>query len=221
MLNPNNEPNTNINSDPNEKPQLSKLNNTDFNSGLPQSTTIPEDPEFLPRWYVLRVQTGKEDKVRSNLEARIQSMGMADKIFKVLVPTEKVVDPKKGKRVSYRKMYPGYVMVEMIKTEQTHYMVKNTPGVGDFAGSMTDAEVERMLLTCEHAKEKPQNKTPAFYKGQQVRIKEGSFENYIGVVDEIDEPNSILKLQVEIFSGSSTKIELQYQQVEDISNSAT
>jgi len=233
MLNPSFDENEKENLDDNSTSSLSPSNleptknqniaeNQNFstsNPGLAQSSLNSENPD-APRWYVLRVQTSKEDKVKSNLEARIQSMEMADRIFRVLVPTEKVVDPKRTKRVTYRKMYPGYVMVEMIKTEQTHYMVKNTPGVGDFAGVMSDAEVERMLLTCEHSKEKPQNKTPSFYKNQQVKIKEGIFEGCNGVVEEVNEAAMTLKVNVQVF-GRFTEVELAYRQVEDISNSTT
>lgn len=225
MLDPNIEPNPNFN--PEEKSSTSNtisqnLPNTKIHSGLPQSTMASEiSEENKARWYVLRVQTSKEDKVKSNLEARIATMGMGDRIFRVLVPTEKVIDPKKSKRVSYHKMYPGYVMVEMIKTEQTHYMVKTTPGVGDFAGIMSDAEVERMLLTCEHSKEKPhQHKAPSFYKGQKVRIKEGVFENFEGIVDEVDEVRFVLKVNVKTFD-RYTQVELEYNQVQDIGNSTT
>lgn len=225
MLNPNNEPNPTSNpeeSQTNPTITYNNLSNTKVNSGLPQSTMGSEtSEENKPRWYVLRVQTSKEDKVKSNLEARIATMEMGDRIFRVLVPTEKVVDPKRSKRVSYHKMYPGYVMVEMIKTEQTHFMVKTTPGVGDFAGIMSDAEVERMLLTCEHSKEKPhQHKAPSFYKGQKVRVKEGVFENFEGIVDEVDEVQSVLKVNVKTFD-RYTQVELEYRQVQDIGNSAT
>lgn len=166
-------------------------------------------------WYVIRVQSGKEDRVKSNLIKRVESMGMHDKISKVLVPTELVSEIRKGfKRVIERKLYPGYVMIEMLLNDETHYLIKSTPGVGDIAGTMSESEAERMLLTCVHAKDKPKPKV-SFRKGQIIKIKEGAFENYDGIVDDVNEQKGVIKVRIEIF-GRYTQVELGYWQVESV-----
>lgn len=166
-------------------------------------------------WYVLRVQSGKEDRVKANLENRIHAMGMEDKIFQVIVPGELVSEIRKGfKRVAERKLYPGYIMIEMIKTDETHYLVKSTPGVGDFAGMMSQSEIERMLTTCGENKDKPKLKV-SFRKGQSIKIKEGAFENYDGIIDEVNEQKGIVKVRIGIF-GRYTQVELGYWQIESI-----
>lgn len=204
-------------SDQNSEPEDIQSQIPKQNNPSTTNTEQNESEDKVPKWYVLRVQSGKEDRVKLNLEARIQSMEMQDRIFRVLVPLEKVIDPsKKSKRVTYRKMYPGYVIVEMIKTEQTHFMVKTTPGVGDFAGTMSDVEVERMMLVCEYAKAK---KSP-FRKGQQIRIKDGPFQNQRAVVEEVDDANALLKVRVDMW-GRFSEVTLEFRQVEDISSSAT
>ena len=190
---------------------------TEIETESPTQATPYPPSESLdpPLWYVLRVQSGKEDRVKANLENRTKAMGLEDKILKVVVPSELVSEIRKGyKRVVERKIYPGYVMVQMLKNETTHYLVKSTPGVGDFAGVMSDNEVERMLLTCDHDKEKPKPKV-CFRKGQSIKIKEGAFENYDGIVDEVNEQKGIVKVRIGIF-GRYTQVELGYWQVEII-----
>lgn len=198
------------------------------NSNEPNSSNLPPTNTNLNNpptdgeraWYVLRVQSGKEDKVRTTLEARVHSMEMQHLIFKVIVPTEAVVisETKRGtKRIAHHKLYPGYVMVEMIKTEQSHYLVKNTSGVGDFAGVMTESEVQRMLLSCEQFQEKAKPKT-AFHKGQKIKIKDGQFADSTGIIEEIDESHKTMKVRTELFSSQFT-IELEFWQVENLNNS--
>ncbi len=214
MSNPNAEPSEPTNEQPSLPPKPEESGDNPsvkaLDSGVKSSPVLSQThPEA--RWYVLRVQSGKEDKVRTSLESRVASMNMSDQILQVMVPTETISELRKNsKRVIHRKLYPGYVMVQMVKTEKTHYLVKTTPGVGDFAGEMSESEVERMMIACNT--QVPIQ--PNFYKGQIVRIKEGhAFQNYDGVVDEVNEEKQSLKVRIEIF-GRYTQVDLEYWQVE-------
>lgn len=204
----------------NDEADIKKRSETETKGSLSEDFTIePTQPGETSspekKWYVVRVQSGKEEKVKSNLEKRVALLGLQDQISNILVPTELVSEIKKGaKKIVERKLYPGYVMVEMELTEEIHYAIRSTPGVGDVAGVMSDNEVERLFLTCAHAKEKPKLKV-SFHKGQTIKIKEGAFENYDGIVDEVNEQKGIIKVRIEIF-GRYTQVELGYWQVESI-----
>lgn len=180
----------------------------------PQATpSAPSEEGFL--WHVVRVQSGKEDKVKATLESRVDALGMKDKIQQIVVPTELISEIRKdSKRVVKRKLYPGYVMVYMIKTVDTHSLLKSTPGIGDLAGIMSETEVDRMLMSCGHTKDKPKPKV-SFRKGQSIKIKEGPFENYEGIVDEVNEHKGNLKVKISIF-GRYTQVELGFWQVESV-----
>jgi len=207
-------------SDPSGNEQSNLPSSLNFSAN--SSPIIPAPPAEGERaWYVLRVQSGKEDKVRTTLEARVHSMDMGHLIFKVIVPTEAVVvsESKHGsKRIAHHKLYPGYVMVEMIKTEQSHYLVKNTSGVGDFAGAMTENEVQRMLLSCEQFQEKPKPKI-SFHKGQKIKIKDGQFADSIGIIEEVDESHKTVKVRPKLLQSSQYALELEFWQVESLNNS--
>jgi transcriptional antiterminator NusG len=179
------------------------------------------------KWYVLRVQSGREDSVKESLVKRVQALKLDDLVGRVVVPVEKVSEIKGGKRrISERKIYPGYIMVEM-ETEETGripekawFMVKETPGIGDFVGSrrkpvpMREEEVNRMLEAMEEKEEAPKIKI-GFRNGDSVRIKEGPFENFDGYVEEINPGKGLVKVIVTIF-GRATPIELEYWQIEAI-----
>ena len=176
------------------------------------------------RWYVLRVQSNKEEHVRETLERRIKTLGLEDQIVRVLVPSEKVTEIKGGKkRVTQRKLYPGYVMVEMILSEESQYLVKNTPGVGDFVGPtskapvpLTKQEVDKMLGDVQKTAEEAQPKVHiSFSPGDSVKIKEGPFQNFDGVVEEVIPDKGLVKVEVTIF-GRPTPVELEYWQVEAV-----
>ncbi len=179
------------------------------------------------KWFVLRVQSNKEDKVRKDLDRRIKTQGIEGLIPKILVPSEKVSEIKGGKKkVADRKIYPGYVMAEIEVDEngqipdEVWFMIRETPGAGEFVGgnrkpvAMTDHEVEKILKEVEHGEEKPKAKI-AFQKGNRVRVKEGPFENYDGVVEEVLPASGCVKLMLTIF-GRSTSVELEYWQIEPI-----
>jgi len=179
------------------------------------------------RWFVLRVQSGKEEKVRGNLEKRVKAAGLDNVILQILVPTERVSEIRGGRRrVSSRKLYPGYVMVEVEVSEEGEvseeawYLVRETPGIGDFIGAerrpvpMAEHEVEKMLGDAEEKEEAPRL-VINFKEGESVKIKEGPFENFDGVVEEVNASKGLVKVIVTIF-GRATPVELEYWQVEAI-----
>jgi len=174
------------------------------------------------QWYVLRVASGQEDRVRRGLEARVKAGAVEDKIPRILVPTESVTEMRGGKRRTIkRKIYPGYVLVEMELDEPTWFLIRETPGVGDFIGahgkpeSMAPEEVEKLLGQVEKDVEKGPKLKIEFAKGDAVKIKEGPFEGYDGVVDEVDTKKGTLKVMITVFN-RPTSVELGYWQVEGI-----
>ena len=174
------------------------------------------------RWYVVRVQSGKEEQVRDNLEKRIKMLGLDSHVARVLVPTEKITVMKGGRRrVTQKKIFPGYIMVEMELNEKTWFVVRETPGVGDFVGAhgtpspMSDEEVAKML-NLETAKEEkaPQVRIDV-ERGDRVKIKDGPFENFEGQVEEVIEARGLVKVMLTIFN-RPTPVDLEYWQVERI-----
>ena len=216
-----------------ETPEVSEAPEAPEDSETPEASEAPEDsevskPEKAPgaRWYVLRVQSNKEEQVSETLERRVKMAGpeMEKIISRVLVPSEKVTEMKGGKkRITRRRLYPGYVMVEMVLTEESQYLVKDTPGVGDFVGPtaktpvpLTAQEVDKMLGDVKKTAEETQPKIRiTFSPGDSVQIKEGPFQNFDGVVDEIIPDKGLVKVIVTIF-GRSTPVELEYWQMENV-----
>jgi transcriptional antiterminator NusG len=175
----------------------------------------------MKKWYVVHTQTGLEEKVKSALENRISTAAAQELVSKVLVPTEQVSEVRSGKRrVLARKFFPGYLLVEMELNEKTYFLIKATPGVTGFIGlgkrptALGDREIEEILKRSEETKVKPSPKT-IFEKGEQVRIIDGPFVNFNGVVEEIHPEKGKLKASVSIF-GRATPVELEYWQVEKI-----
>ncbi|MBN1871695.1 MAG: transcription termination/antitermination factor NusG [Candidatus Omnitrophica bacterium] len=173
------------------------------------------------RWYVIHTQTGCEDKVKTSIETRSETSNLKDLVSQVMVPTEKVSEVKEGKKkISTRKFFPGYVLVEMELTDETWYLIKNTPGVSGFIGSgrkpvpLQQEEVDAILKQTELAKEKPIPKV-AFEKGEGVRVLEGPFTNFNGTIEEINPVKGKLKVTISIF-GRATPVELEYWQVEKL-----
>ncbi|MFQ5861770.1 MAG: transcription termination/antitermination protein NusG [Candidatus Brocadiales bacterium] len=177
------------------------------------------------KWFVLRVQSNREEKVKNTLEESVRARGLEDKVAKVLVPTEKVSEIKGGKkRIAERKIYPGYIMAEIEVDEQGNipsdvwFLIRETPGTGDFVGGnrkpvpMAGYEVEKMLTEVERKEEKPRARIQ-FKEGDRVRIKEGPFENFDGTVEEILEASGRVRIILTIF-GRATPVELEYWQVE-------
>jgi transcriptional antiterminator NusG len=183
--------------------------------------------ESQMRWYVLRVAANKEMQVRDALARKVEQEGINDVIGRVEVPTEQIKRIRAGKQtVHRRKLYPGYVFMEMETTddgrvpEKAWFMIKGTAGVGDFIGTegmptaMRDTDVAKMLLEAEKPEEAPSIKVE-FQKGDHIKIREGAFENFEGVVDAIDSERGIVKVIVTIF-GRSTPLDIEYWQIEKV-----
>ncbi|MGQ9555922.1 MAG: transcription termination/antitermination protein NusG [Anaerolineae bacterium] len=180
-------------------------------------TPAPEGPE--PHWYVVHTYSGYENKVRQNLLHRIESMAAGDLIFQVIVPTEEVVELYQGqRRTVQRRMYPGYVFVNMVLNDHSWTVVRNTPGVTGFVGSgkeptpVPEAEVARILQRMEAGA--PRVKV-SFGPGSKVRITDGPFAEFIGTVDTVDNDRRKVRVMVNFF-GRDTPIELDFLQVEEI-----
>ena len=172
-------------------------------------------------WYVLHTQTGYEDKVKLSIETRAEASNLKELIAQVMVPTEKVSEVKEGKkRISTRKFFPGYILLEMELNDETWYLVKNTPGVSGFIGPrarpvpLREDEIKAILRHTEEAQEKPLPKT-IFEKGEGVRVIDGPFVNFNGTIDEINPVKGKLKVIISIF-GRATPVELEYWQVEKV-----
>ncbi|MDK2821754.1 MAG: transcription termination/antitermination protein NusG [Clostridia bacterium] len=170
-------------------------------------------------WFVIHTYSGYENKVKANLEKRVESMDMGDKIFRVIVPMEDEVQVKDGKRkVTKRKVYPGYVMVEMILTDASWYVVRNTPGVTGFVGTgnkpipLQEEEVQHILRQLGVEEPRPRIDVSL---GENVRVTSGPFENFIGTIEEIHPDKGKLKVLVSMF-GRETPIELNFNQIEKI-----
>lgn len=168
-------------------------------------------------WYVVHCYSGYENKVRHNLEQRIETMGMKDKIFDIVVPTEEEIEVKEGKRRTVeRRVFPGYILVNMIMTEESWYVVRNTPGVTGFVGMgntptpLRPEEVAQIIKRMEA--EAPRIKV-TFRPGERVRIVDGPFNDFRGTVSEIDMERAKVRVMVNFF-GRETPVELDFLQVE-------
>jgi transcriptional antiterminator NusG len=186
---------------------------------VPPSAPTADEVDTGRRWYVIHTYSGYENKVKTNLEHRITSMDMGDKIYQVLVPTEEEIEIKNGKRHPVeRKVFPGYVLVEMIMGDDSWYVVRNTPGVTSFVGSgnkptpLTDGEVRAILRQIKL--DAPKYKV-AFTKGEAVRVTDGPFTDLHGVVDEVNPERNKVKVLVSIF-GRETPVELDFLQIEKL-----
>lgn len=168
-------------------------------------------------WYVVHCYSGYENKVRHNLEQRIETMGMKDKIFDIVVPTEEEIEVKEGKRRTVeRRVFPGYILVNMILSEESWYVVRNTPGVTGFVGMgnnptpLRPEEVSQIIKRMEA--EAPRIKV-TFKTGERVRIVDGPFNDFRGTVSEIDMERAKVRVMVNFF-GRETPVELDFLQVE-------
>lgn len=170
-------------------------------------------------WYVIHTYSGYEDRVKKNLEQRIKSLDAQDEIFQVIIPTEQEIEVKEGQRRTIsRKVFPGYILVEMKMTDLSWNVVRNTPGVTGFVGSGTkptpleEEEVKTILKQMEA--EAPRVKV-GFSKGQSVRVIDGPFLDFVGVVDEINAEKGKVRVLVSFF-GRETPVELDFLQVEKL-----
>jgi len=174
------------------------------------------------QWYILKVQSNREDSIRETLMRRISLQGLGRHFGEVIVPKEQVTEFKGGKkRVVSKKLYPGYILVSMVLNDDTWYLVRETGGIGDFTGSagrpspMLQADVAKLLNKTEvKAEDSPRLKIK-FKKGDRVKITEGTFENFEGEVEQIDEANGRVTVMLSIF-GRSTPVDIEYWQIETV-----
>jgi len=186
------------------------------------SSTEEEQPAGAKQWYILKVQSNREDSIRDTLIRRIKMQGLERHFGEVIVPKEQVTEFKSGKkRVVSRKLYPGYILVNMILNDESWYLVRETGGIGDFTGSagrpspMLPQDVAKLLNKTEiKADEAPRLKIN-FKKGDRVKITEGTFENFEGEVEQIDEANGRVTVMLSIF-GRSTPVDIEYWQIENV-----
>jgi transcriptional antiterminator NusG len=183
------------------------------------SIATPSNPSF--KWYIIHTYSGFERKVKESLDSRVQAFGLGEKIGRVIIPTETVTTVRGGKKYTSEQMfYPGYVLVEMDLDDNVWHVVKATPRVTGFLGGgqhpapLTEEEVNQIINRSAAAKDRPRLKVK-FEKNESVRITEGPFANFNGVVDDVNEDRETLKVMVTIF-GRSTPVELQFGQVEKV-----
>jgi transcriptional antiterminator NusG len=171
-------------------------------------------------WYVIHTYSGYEDKVKASIEEQFKAKGLSSAVGELRIPTEDVVEVKAGKkRVSKRKFFPGYLLIQMEMNDETWYLIKSTPKVTGFLGGntptpLTEAEVEEILQTEKGEPTKPKPKV-LFEAGENVRVIEGPFTNFTGVIDEVNLERGKLRVMVSIF-GRATPVELDFLQVEKI-----
>lgn len=178
-----------------------------------------EEEKQERHWYVIHTYSGYENKVRTNLERKVQSLGMENEIFNVIIPMEKEVELSKDgkKKLVERKAFPGYVLVEMIVNDRSWYAVRNTPGVTGFVGSgtkpipLTDSEVQQIMRAMGVEEERPHID---FQLQQLVRLKTGPFVDQVGRISDINEERGKLKVLVDMF-GRETPVEIDFTQVEE------
>ncbi len=201
-----------------QEPQIENMNGrrSSQQTGEPQ----PERNERF-KWYILHAYSGFERKVRESIQSRVQAFGLTDRVGRVMIPTEPVTEIVNGKKRTVERVFlPGYVLVEMELDNNLWHVLKDTPkvtgflGTGDKPVALSEEEVSSILFRSEVAKEKPRLKIK-FEKSEQVRITDGPFANFNGVVDEINEDRETLKVMVTIF-GRSTPVELEFGKVEKI-----
>lgn len=175
---------------------------------------------MVKKWYVVHTYAGYENKVKANLEKRIDSMNMEEKIFRILVPMEDEVEIKDGKKkISKRKVFPGYVLVEMFMTDDSWYVVRNTPGVTGFVGSgskpipLSDGEAWQIIRRM--GVDEPRTRI-VLYVGESVRVISGPFENFIGLIEDVNAEKQKIRVLISMF-GRETPVELDFNQVEKMS----
>ncbi len=173
------------------------------------------------RWYIVHVYSGFEKKVAQSLREQAQSKGMGELFEDIMVPTEEVVKMRRGQKISSeRKFFPGYVLAKMEMTDESYHLVKNTPKVTGFLGTghkpspITEAEADRILRQVQEGVERPKPSI-IFEIGEQVRVCDGPFTSFNGLVEDVDEERARLKVAVSIF-GRPTPVELEYSQVEKV-----
>ena len=184
----------------------------------PEAPSVPDDGRA---WYIVQTYSGYENKVRTNLEQRVKTMDVGDRIFRIVIPTENEIEIREGQRKTVsKKLFPGYVFVQMVMDDAAWYVVRNTPGVTGFAGASTDErarptaladdEVNRILREMDTA---PARINIGFATGESVRVIDGPFADFVGPVDEINLDKGKVRVMLSMF-GRDTPVELDFLQVE-------
>ncbi|MBR4106112.1 MAG: transcription termination/antitermination protein NusG [Alphaproteobacteria bacterium] len=173
------------------------------------------------RWYVVNVHSGCEKKVAQSIKEQVMLKKWDDRIFDILIPMEEVVEVKKGQKVaSERKFFPGYILINMIMSDEAWHLIKNNPNVSGFLGSrnkpypVTQAEVDRIMTQMQEGVKSPRE-VVNFEIGEQVRVCDGPFASFVGLIEDVDVEKARVKVSVSIF-GRATPVELEYAQVEKI-----
>jgi len=173
------------------------------------------------KWYIVHAYSNFERKVADSIKEKAQAAGLGDAFEEILVPTEKVVEVRRGRKVdAERKFFPGYVLVKMAMSDEAYHLIKNTPKVTGFLGAdkkpvpISDSEARRILQQVQEGVERPKPSI-SFEVGEQVRVSDGPFASFSGQIEEVDEVRARLKVAVSIF-GRATPVELEYSQVEKV-----
>jgi len=203
-----------------ERPKTNKVKT----GNPPKTETTEAEVGEKKKWYILKVQVNREDPIKEDLKRRIKIAGLDEYFGDILVPTEKVTEIRgEKKKIIKRKLYPGYIMIFMEIVDKTWYLVRETPGIGDFTGAvgkpvpMPAHEVQRILASeKEDPAEAPKLKV-AYQVGDNIKVKDGTFENFEGVVDVIDYTSGRVTVIINLF-GRSTPVELEYWQIEQNQN---
>ena len=194
------------------------------NEGMEQAPGTPSVPEPTNpnfKWYIIHSYSGFERKVKESIESRVQAFGLQDKIGRVVIPTEPVTEVRNGKKYTIERAFlPGYVLVEMDLNDDVWHIIKSTPRVTGFLGTgqhpspLSQDEVNQIVYRIDTGKDKPKLKVK-FQKNEQVRITEGPFATFTGVIDDVNEDKSEVTVMVTIF-GRSTPVKLEFGQVDKV-----
>lgn len=194
-----------------------EIEESNSGSPSPEVAEVLQDADDQRHWYVVHCYSGYENKVRHNLEQRIDTMGMKNKIFDVVVPTEEEIEVKDGQRRTVeRRVFPGYILVQMVLSEDSWYVVRNTPGVTGFVGmgnTPTPLQPQEVLQIMRRMEAEAPKIKVSFKTGQKVRIVDGPFNDFIGTVGEIDAERAKVRVMVSFF-GRETPVEVDFLQVE-------